>query len=103
MAEFDAPIQVPSGLASVRTQVEETAEEVDRIRRLLIENHSAARGAMGESKDLEVFDEKFYGGMDELLRLSGALGEFSAVLGKILVNYRSAQRQAVSRAEAIPR
>lgn len=103
MAGSSTQVHVSERILSVQRKVADTAAEVEQIRQTLIDNYCNARGLMGQSDDLAVFEEKFYGGMDALLGLIQALSDFSKKLGEIRLNYHNVQEEAILRATMIPK
>lgn len=103
MAGSSTPVHVSERISSVQRKVADTAAEVEQIRQTIIDNYRSIRGLMGQSNDLAVFEEKFYGGMDTLSGLAQALTDFSELLSDIQRNYRNMQEAAILRAARIPK
>ena len=97
------PIQVSPYLSSVKRQIAEAANTVQSIQTSLQTILDSAKGTMGDSTDLVIFEQKYIKITIAIAELSADLSEYANRLGIIQNNYRTAQEEAIQRAKAIPK
>ena len=103
MADSIRPIRVSSEIGTAQKQVAQTAKDIADIHDRLVNEYYASKALMGESTDLDTFEDKFFRGMGALNSLAKILDDFADKLEKIQANYRTAQESAIARAAIIPK